>query len=265
MTRSREGIRGPAGCHSRRGLRAAAAASHRAEHEQPDEQSKRMHQVPRLRAAISHITVDRNPGGVMSGSRRLMTAISRSWMSSRRFLVGAALGCAFVAWIFIGRRRAARRRRYVARDRSVCRCRMRSEQLEGDQIAGRVLHPRAWARAWTGQAPCSLGPRRRDPHLAHKSGHSLILKLKPTGGAGPRRFITTNATNPDEVVAGESDVTGCVRLEKCSSPRLATSSLHRVREPRHQGEARTTSRDEHAARGWGPRWLDERHSGIGRI
>ena len=38
----------------------SAAASRRAEHEQPDEQSKRTHHVPTLRAAISCITVDRH-------------------------------------------------------------------------------------------------------------------------------------------------------------------------------------------------------------
>ena len=122
--------------------------------------------------------------------------------ASRRFLVGTALGCAFIAWIFIGES--------VLHDAGAT-----SLAIGVFAAAGCV------ASSWRAiklpvvfsihERGLELGRGKRfvrwddveDIRISHhNSGHSLILKLKPTGGAGPRKFITTNATNPDELELG---------------------------------------------------------------
>lgn len=122
--------------------------------------------------------------------------------ASRRFCVGAALGCAFIAWIFIGE--------------SVLR-HTGATSLAIGVFAAAGCVASIWRAIKLPVVFCvderglELGQGKRfvrwgdveDIRISHhQSGHSLILKLKPTGGAGPRKFITTNATNPDELELG---------------------------------------------------------------
>ena len=144
--------------------------------------------------------------------------------ATRRFWIGAALGCAFVTWIFIGES--------VLNHAGTISLVLGVFAAAGcfASIYRAITLPVAFS---IGEGGLELGRGKRfvpwddveEIRVSHRqSGHSLILRLKSSTGVGPRKFITTNATALDELELGLDHMS--LGWQRVVSEVEAASGLH---------------------------------------